>query len=176
MLNSRQQKQLGKKLTLAHTNYAKGLNTHAFSKTSNHSTGADLVQDTFAKTWSYLVRGGKIDVMKAFLYHVLNNLIIDEYRKRKTYSLDALMDDGFEPSIDNSGSLINILDGKEALRLIEMLPQKYRLIMKMKHVKDLSITEISLITGQSKNATAVQICRGLVKLKSLYFAQEILST
>jgi len=38
----------------------------------------------------------------------------------------------------------------------------------MRYVKDLSLKEISLITGQSTNATAVQIHRGLEKLKLLY--------
>lgn len=32
--------------------------------------------------------------MKAFPYHVLNNLIVDEYRKRKTASLDDLLEKG----------------------------------------------------------------------------------
>ena len=65
-------------LTAAHISFEKGLNVHAFFKTNNHATGEDLVQDTFKKTRIYLARGGKIDLMKAFLYHILNNLIIDE--------------------------------------------------------------------------------------------------
>ena len=81
----------------AHDEFEKGLNTRAFFKVSDHAIGEDLVQETFMKTWSYLVKGGKIDVMKAFLYHVLNNLIVDEYRKRKTTSLDVLLEKGFEP-------------------------------------------------------------------------------
>ena len=40
--------------------------------------------------------------------------------------------------------------------------------MNMRYVKDLSLKEISIITGQSKNANAVQIYRGLEKLKTLY--------
>ena len=130
--------------------------------------GEDLVQDTFTKTWGYLVRGGKIDVMKAFLYHVLNNLIIDEYRKRKTTSLDALFEKGFEPGVDHSERLFNILDGKAALLLIQRLPLKYRRVMKMRYMQNLSLKEIALITGQSKNATAVQVHRGLKKLKQFY--------
>src|SRR3989344_3571626 len=98
-------------LTLAHNDYEKGLNAHAFFKVHDHAMGEDLVQDTFMKTWAYLVKGGKIDVMKAFLYHVLNNLIIDEYRKHKTTSLDALLVKGFEPSMgDPSGHMLNALD------------------------------------------------------------------
>jgi len=128
----------------------------------------DLVQDTFMKTWSYLVKGGKIDVMKAFLYHVLNNLIIDEYRKKKTASLDVLLEKGFEPGKDPSERLLNALDGKAALLLIQQLPDRYRKVLNMRYVQDLSLSEMSLLTGQSKNAMAVQVHRGLEKLKLLY--------
>ncbi|MCR4327924.1 MAG: hypothetical protein NUV53_00190 [Patescibacteria group bacterium] len=40
--------------------------------------------------------------------------------------------------------------------------------MRMRHAQDLSLKEISLITGQSRNAVAVQAYRGLVKLKILH--------
>lgn len=97
-MTPKQKKEQDVVLTTAHHDYEKGLNVHAFFKTHNHATGEDLVQDTFIKTWSYLARGGKIDIMKAFLYHVLNNLIVDQYRKHKTTSLDVLLEKGFEPS------------------------------------------------------------------------------
>jgi len=156
-------------LTLAYRDHQKGLNSHAFFKLNNHVTGEDLVQDTFIKTWSYLVKGGKIDVMKAFLYHVLNHLIVDEYRKRKATSLDILLEKGFEPSSGRFDSLLDVLDGKGALLLIQRLPIAYQKVMRMRYVQDLSLKEMSLITGQSKNALAVQAHRGLEKLKRLYY-------
>jgi len=155
-------------LTAAHRDHARGMNSYAFFKTHNHTTGEDLVQDTFVKTWGYLVRGGEIDLMKAFLYHILNQLIIDEYRKHKTSSLDVLIEKGFEPSFDHSERISNTLDGKAALLLIQYLPAKYEKVMRMRYAQDLSLKEISLITGQSRNAVAVQAHRGLAKLKILY--------
>lgn len=155
-------------LTSAHRDYGKGLGAHAFFKTHNRATSEDLVQDTFMKTWKYLVKGGKIDIMKAFLYHILNNLIVDEYRKRKTYSLDVLLEKGYEPGIDPAERLFNVLDGKAALLLIQRLPERYQKVLRMRYVQDLSLSEIALLTGQSKNTIAVQVHRGLEKLKSLY--------
>jgi RNA polymerase sigma factor (sigma-70 family) len=166
----KQETRLQTKMTVAHHDYEKGLNARAFFKVHNHSIGEDLVQDTFMKTWSYLVKGGKIELMKAFLYHVLNDLIVDEYRKNKhkSVSLDALIDNGFEPSVDDSKRLFNVLDGKKALALIKHLPEKYQKVMRMRYIQSLSIKEMSLITGQSRNAIAVQAYRGLEKLKLLY--------
>jgi RNA polymerase sigma-70 factor (ECF subfamily) len=155
-------------LTAAHHSYQKGMNSHAFFKINDRAASEDLVQDTFIKTWRYLVKGGKIEIMRAFLYHILNDLVIDEYRKRKTTSLDALREKGFEPSIDNSKQLLNFLDGKAAILLIPSLPEKYQKVIRMRYIQDLSLKEISLITGQSKNTIAVQIHRGIEKLKLLY--------
>ena len=159
-------------LTIAHHDHQRGLNLHAFFKVRDQAVSEDLVQDTYMKTWGYLVKGGKVHVMKAFLYHTLNHLIIDEYRKHKTTSLDALLEKGFEPSdhaeAGVTSRLFDILDGKTAMLLITRLPPKYQKVMRMKYIQDLSLKEMSLITGQSKNAIAVQIHRGLEKLKLLY--------
>lgn len=156
------------KLTAAHHDFSKGLNLHAFFKTRDSVIGGDLVQDTFTKTWRYMAKGGKIDVMKAFLYHVLNHLIIDEYRKRKAVSLEILVENGFEPSSDDSERLFNSIDGKAAALLIQRLPLAYRKIIHMRYMQDLSLAEMSIATGLTKNTMAVQVHRGLEKLKILY--------
>jgi RNA polymerase sigma-70 factor (ECF subfamily) len=107
-------------LDSAYNDYNKALNSYAFFKVHNRELSKDLVQDTFIKTWSYLVKTGKIDTMKAFLYHVLNNLIIDEYRKNKPVSLDNLTEKGFEPIAQESECLFDKIDGKTAILLIKI--------------------------------------------------------
>ena len=162
-----------KALTDAHHDFQKGLTSHALYKVHDRLLGQDLVQQTFTKTWSYLIKGGKIDVMKSFLYHVLNHLIIDEYRKNKPASLEVFFEKGYgELDTESSEKLFDTLDGKKALLLINQLPEKYQNIMHMLYVQDLSLKEISLQTNQSKNAVTVQIHRGLEKLKVLYASAE----
>ncbi len=168
MMTTKQRTQRRAVLTVAHQDYEKGLSSHAFFKVGDRAISEDLVQDTFMKTWKYLVKGGNIEVMKAFLYHILNNLIIDEYRKNKTVSLDAVLEKGFEPSVGDSERLFSALDGKSALLLIARLPLTYQKVMRMRYVQDLSLQEISLITGQSRNTIAVQVHRGIEKMKQLY--------
>lgn len=162
-------------LTLAHRDHHKGLRSHAFFKIHNQMISEDLVQDTFMKTWKYLIRGGKIDVMRAFLYHTLNCLIIDEYRKHKTTSLDLLLENGFEPSAPITDNLATLFDEKTVLILIQHLPEKYQEVMRMRYTQDLSLGEMSVMTGQTKNTTAVQLHRGLEKLKVLYGNQYVTS-
>jgi RNA polymerase sigma-70 factor (ECF subfamily) len=155
-------------LTKAYYDYKKALDRYSFFKVNNAALSEDLVQETFLKTWKYLVRGGKIEIMKAFLYHVLNGLVIDEYRKHKTVSLDSLVEEGFDPKEADSEKMLNLLDSKRAVSMITMLPKKYRRLMRMKYVQNLSLEEMAQNTGQTKNTVAVQINRGLKKLKELY--------
>ena len=95
-------------------------------------------------------------------------MIIDEYRKHKSSSLDVLIEGGYEPGSDDTERLFNNFDGKKASLMIEKLPQIYQEVMKMRYMNDFSLEEISNITGQTKNTIAVQTCRGLEKLKILY--------
>ncbi len=156
-------------MTDAHTDFKGSLLRRALYKTNNAEVSQDLVQTTFLKTLIYLQKGGKVDLMRSFLNHVLNALIIDEYRKNKITSLDKLLEKGFEVGSDEHLQITNILDGKEIALLIPQLPNKYRIAIEMRYLKGLSLKEISLITGQSENTAAVQVHRGLIKLKKLYF-------
>ena len=155
-------------LAEAYYDHKKKLNSYAYLKVRNQAVSEDLVEETFSKTWKFLVKGGQVDIMKAFLYHILNNLIVDEYRKRKTLSLDAILEKGFEPAADTSENLMDALDGKAAMQLIQRLSPTYQNVIRMRYVQGLSLKEISLITGKSKNTMAVQVHRGLAKLKQLY--------
>ena len=157
-------------LTTAYTQYMKELKVSAFYKVHDTALSEDLVQDTFMKTWLYLVKGGKIKMMRAFLYHVLNNLVIDEYRKQKNkaISLDEIAEKGYEPGEDESQRLYDFLDGEAALSSIKRIPLKYQQVMRMRYAQGLSLKEMSAISGQSKNTVSVQAYRGLVSLRHLH--------
>jgi len=155
-------------LIQAYGDHEKSLLKRSFFKLNNKELANDLVQTTFLKTWEYLIKHGKIDSIKAFLFHVLNNLIIDEYRKKKTVSLDLLMDGGLQVALDDKTEMINKIDGKTALILIPLLPEKYRIVINMHFIEDMTLQEISEVTLQSKNTVSVQIRRGVDKLAILF--------
>jgi RNA polymerase sigma-70 factor (ECF subfamily) len=161
-------KTLQEQFTKAYEDHVDVLFRHCLFKINDRELAKDLVQNTFMKTWVYLVEGGQIDSLKAFLFRTLNNLIVDEYRKRKTVSLDALADDGFDPGADESDALFDSMDGRRALALLPKLPDNYREVIFMRYVKELSLEEIAASTGESKNTLSVRIHRGLRKLKELF--------
>ncbi len=129
----------------------------------------DLVQETFTKTWAYLAKGAVIENMRAFFYRTLGNLIIDEYRKKKSISLDAMTEySGFEPVFHDQENLENKIDGRIAIDMLKDISEGYREVIFMRYVEDMTLTEIAAITGESENAIAVKVHRGLKKMKELF--------
>lgn len=157
-------------LTQAYQSLSAELSRYARSKLHPSTMCDDLVQTTFMKAWQYLQAGGRINAMRPFLCSVLNHLIIDEYRKKKTISLDLLAEEGLEFAAATSENIPDIIDGKMLVVLIEKLPEKYRRVITMRYAKDLSFKEMSVVTHQSQNTISVQVCRGLAKLKVLSLA------
>ncbi len=152
--------------------YADDLFRHAALRLNNRDLAVDVVHDTFVKTWSYLVKGYDIKKFKSFLYKILNNLIIDQYRKKKDMSLDGLLereevDESSFPglAVDYSERLVDGLDGKKAFDLLDELPIKYREVIICRFVDQLKISEISQLLEESENVISVRLHRGLKILR-----------
>jgi RNA polymerase sigma-70 factor, ECF subfamily len=152
--------------------YNDALFRHALLRVSNREKAIDLVHDTFTKAWTYLRGGYTIDNFRPFLYKVLNNLIIDEYRRRKESSLDALLEiDGVdEGSFDDlsestAEALAATIDGKKAFELLEELPDQYREVIILRFVDQLGPREISELIEETENVVSVRIHRGLKMLR-----------
>ena len=119
-----------------------------------------------------LVSGEKIMNLKAFVYRVANNLIIDNYRKKKDSSLDELQAGGFDPGVDDHENIMSMIAGKELVQLLDGLDDKYRQVIVMRYVDDLAPREIAGIVGETENTVSVRLHRGLHKERDLIKLQE----
>ena len=140
---------------------------HCYFRIGDRERAKDLMQDTFTKSWQYINQGTQVSNLRAFLYKVANNLIIDEYRKKKELSLDTLMADGFDPGFDDRKKNEQDIDSRFVLNIVNKLEEKYRAIILMKYIDDLSIREIAKAIGESENNVSVRIHRGLKQLKEI---------
>ncbi len=152
--------------------YNDALFRHAFLRISNREKAVDLVHDTFTKVWAYLRGGYEVDNFRPFLYKVLNNLIIDEYRRKKESSLDALLeldgvDEGSFSELSESTveGLAATIDGKKAFELLEELPDQYKEVIILRFVDQLGPREIGVLIEESENVVSVRIHRGLKMLR-----------
>ena len=156
----------------AFEDHSDALFRHAFIRVSDRERAIDLVHDTFTKVWSYVRAGHDIDFFRPFLYKVLNNLIIDEYRKKREASLDALfekegIDEGTFDELSESTveSLAATIDGKQAFDLLSEIPDVYREVIVLRFVDELKPKEISVLIEESENVVSVRLHRGLRLLR-----------
>lgn len=156
----------------AFEDYNDALFRHAVIRVSDREKAIDIVHDTFTKVWTYLRSGHEIDSYRSFLYKVLNNLIIDSYRKQREVSLDALfeidgVDEGtFSDLSENSvEALAATIDGRKAFKLLSELPDVYREVLTFRFVDGLGPKEISDLTEETENVVSVRIYRGLKMLR-----------
>ena len=151
--------------------YSDALFRHAYLRVRDRDLAKDVVQEAFSKTWLYLAERKKIGHMRAFLYRVVNNLIVDAMRKKRSSSLDSMMeDDGFEPtdeSAETEKSHAIREEAKDAMKLLGNLDEIYRTAITMRFVDELSPKEIATTLGVSENVVSVRIHRGIQKLNEL---------
>lgn len=104
----------------------------------------------------------------------MNNLIIDEYRRKKEMSLDALLEE--EPTHTSSSLAVDSRAEREErfdderLRirirtLIAELPKRDCEALTMRYIDGLSPKEIAVLLGISENAASVRIHRAIGELK-----------
>lgn len=139
---------------------------HCYFRVSDREKAKDLTQETFIKVWGYIDKNSsEIKNLKAFVYKIASNLIIDDYRKKKAVSLDDLQETGFDPMGDNKSGIETQLEGKEMLELLNGLDDKYREAIVMRYIDNLTPKEIAEQIGESENNVSVRINRGIKMIK-----------
>lgn len=152
----------------AYEQHADALFRYCVFKVRDRDTAKDLLQEAFMKAWDSLSQGNEVQNMRAFLYKILGNLIIDHYRKKKSASLDELSEAGFDPAAPIESTAEDRFDGERAIALIKELPKEYRDVIFMRCIEDMSFKEIAEITGEVENTVAVRFHRGIKKARSQF--------
>lgn len=144
----------------------------------------DVTQDVFFKLWNeYLknpARVSSIQNMKAFIFTIARNTLIDATRKKKStpfsFLTDKFSDDvsSIEP-VEFQDSTIDIEQRQEISEVVgylDLLDPHHRELLTFKFIHDMSIADIADVLQISENATSVRLHRALEharkKLSFLY--------
>jgi len=157
--------QIKTKFIKAYDDLADKLFNHCFFKVSSREVAKDLVQETFTKSWHHVASGKEVLNLKAFLYKVANNLVIDHYRRTKDVSLDALREDGFDHSINGGEEIVVQAEHSRVLTVLKKLPKVHREVIIWRFVDGLTPKDIAAISGVSENVISVRLNRAMKKLR-----------
>jgi len=135
--------------------YERALQFHILKMIKDSSKTEDLVQESFVKAFENLSRYNTDYAFSTWLYRIATNHTIDYLRKKKlqTLSIDEPIDspDGnlkIQLKAENSQADRDIIRKQRQQMVgnaIEDLPDKYRAVIKLRHMQEKSYQEISKI-------------------------------
>jgi RNA polymerase sigma-70 factor (ECF subfamily) len=152
----------------AYDKYADAIFRFCYLRTLNRQLAEDITQETFIKTWSYLVSGKSIENIRAFLYKVAVNKIIDEKRKKTPVSVDEESISWRVDKTSESENIINKTETNLVLEKINLLEKKYRDLIILRYVDDFSPIEIAEIMDISSNSVSVRLNYAVKKFRELF--------
>jgi len=164
---SKDQEKLEQEFLKSYEDFADAIFRHCYFRVSDRELAKDLVQETFARIWKYLAQGKIIQNIKAFLYKTANNLIIDQYKKKKELSLDELTEAGVSLASDENLKIQSQAEAKEVLSILNKLKPAYKEALTMRYFNELSVKEIAEILGESENNISVRIHRAINDLRKI---------
>lgn len=139
-----------------------------FLKTSSQEIAEDLTSEVFIKAFEKFKEDPKIvKNMRAFLYQIARNKIIDFYRQREKET-NISIDDYKGLSDDNQDleKKIHLDSQMERVRIaLANINPDYQDVILMRYVDGLSIAEIASALNKSESAVRVSIHRALNSLR-----------
>ena len=157
----------------------------ALRMTRNPQDAEDLVQETYLKAYKYYDKFTEGTNFKAWLFRILKNTFINNYRKRQQEPPQNAFDeieDAFESQVSSeSGSipnpeedaLENVLD-EDVQRALDALPDEYRMVVLLADLEDFSYQEIAEILEIPVGTVMSRLYRARRRLEAemLRYAQE----
>jgi RNA polymerase sigma-70 factor (ECF subfamily) len=142
----------------------------AYRMLNNKQEAEDAVQETFLRVYTNLHRYDENQKFSTWIFRIGTNLCIDKLRRRKpTYSLDAEMTDGegndyyaMLPSDEDTPEKQLMVSETQAQlhRAIESLPEKYKSVVVLRYLHDMSLQEISDVLDMPVTTIKTRVHRG----------------
>jgi RNA polymerase sigma-70 factor, ECF subfamily len=147
--------------------FADDIFRHCYFRTSDRELARDLMQETFLRAWKRMADNQEIKHMRGFLYRIAHNLLVDQYRKKKfaPVSLDTLQEQGFTPASKEQEKINQFIDVQDVIAFLDKIDSKYRDVIIMRYVDELSPKEIAEILGETENTISVRIHRALKQIR-----------
>ncbi|ADQ82422.1 RNA polymerase sigma factor [Riemerella anatipestifer] len=159
-----------------------------FYKVLDESLANDIFQDTFMKIIIKLKKGEYKDEGKFVLWakRIAHNLIIDHYRllsKHKKVSETSYSDEEFsifdhisEPTENIEDYLISLQINEDLMKMIQLLPDNQKEVVKLRFFDGLSFKEIAEHTDCSINTTLGRVRYAVMNLRKIMEENQIILT
>ena len=146
--------------------YTKGLYGFVFNILGQHHGAQDVVQETFVKAYSNLHSFNSSKCFSTWLYTIGKNSALNYIKINKKYEFI----DTEEKASDFNNPEAMFLDNETSrslIKAIDMLSEKYRVLIYLKYINNLSYEEISKELNVSKSVVESRLYTARQKLAIL---------
>lgn len=134
----------------------------------------DLLQDIYVRVYE-AAKKELPDNTKAYLFQTARNLIANRVRDRRVVPMDAVADlDALGVAIDVPGPDQTLAARDELRRLkeaIETLPPRYRDVVVLRRIRNLSRKEIAVRLNLSEASVSVYLTEGMYALADILYGE-----
>lgn len=139
----------------------------AFRFVRNKEIAEDLVQEAYMKLWEKRSKMNEVKNKESFIIIVLRNQCLDYMKSVKKQELFSLSD--FDMPVSSAMETIELNDEADFIRrLINGLPDQYRIVLTLKDWDGCPVEEIEQITGLTVNNIRVILSRSRKYIREQY--------
>ncbi len=141
---------------------------HCYLRVYSRERAKEIAQEGFCRAWNFIAEGKEVRHLRGFVYRIVNNLIVDESRKKREESLEVLQEDGFEPSNDGGMELLRQkIDAERVLVLLQKLEEPFREVLVLRYIDGFPPKEIAHILDITPDLVSVRLHRGKKMLREM---------
>ncbi|HIT73488.1 MAG TPA: RNA polymerase sigma factor [Candidatus Fimicola cottocaccae] len=132
----------------------------AYSYTKNSQAAEDVVSESVIKALSAIDTLKNKEFLKTWFYRIIINTAISRIRsEQKIIYIDSKDTDIYEKTFDDYSHItLN--------EFIEKLDEKYKTVIILRYFEDMTLEEISKVTGENLSTVKSRLYRGLKILKT----------
>ncbi len=141
----------------------------------DEATAQDLTQETFVRGWKSLHKIDPNRPWRAWLLRIARNCAYDYFRKKSTVPFSRLMeteDYQINQAVDEADLPDEQAEKNELAQqtrvILDELPTKYREVLMMHYLDDLSVSEIAQALNVSGETIRTQLRRGRLLFKKAW--------
>lgn len=138
---------------------------YCYWHTDSKEQAEDATQETFLKFVRYIDAYKHRGMLRAFLYRIAKNTCIDLSRKKEDVMMSCDIDEMHSEGVYEEVGFHEIEADENFQKLIHVLSEKQRELIILRYCQELSLKEISEVTGEKLRTVQSGIRQALKKLE-----------
>ena len=143
-----------------------------YSHVRNREAAEDLTSQIFLKAVRSLDLEQSMHSSSAWLFRVAHTTVVDywraHYRRATTYSLEELLEAGWEgPAAEEGSTLLSNASEDRVQGILQLLPARYREVLTCRFLLNLSVRETAVSMGLTETNVKVMQFRALKRAADL---------